>query len=142
MCIAIVATQWRFNYQLTRFGVARRIARIDWSWFPRTNTGAIRFDRDFALNLLMLLPLGVGFGLWRHAGMLRRAAESLVIGVGVSVLLELAQLLTRYRYTSFADVWRNGLGCMVGCLIATWLARDDGSLVRDASSRSREGVAK
>jgi glycopeptide antibiotics resistance protein len=120
---AIFVTQWPFHYHLTRFGIGRRWARIQWSWFPRTNTGAILFDRDFALNLAMLVPLGVGFGLWRRAPPVRRVVEGLALGLGVSVLLELAQLLTPYRYTSIADVWRNGLGCMVGCMLATWFQR-------------------
>lgn len=121
MLIAIAATQYPFHYQLTRFGIGRRWARVDWSWFPRSQSGRGRIDRDFALNLLMLVPLGAGFALWRRAGWLRCVAESLVLGLGVSTVLELAQLLTPYRYTTLADVWRNGLGCMIGCLLALWL---------------------
>ena len=121
LLLAIVATQWPFHYHLTRFGIGRRWARVDWSWFPRDHRGHVRLDRDFALNLLMLVPLGVGYGLWRRAPALRRIAESLVLGLGFSCALELAQLLTPYRYTSFADMWRNGLGCMIGCALVVWL---------------------
>ena len=117
---AIVATQWPFHYQLTRFDIARRWSDVDWSWFPRNRAGAVRLDRDFAQNLLMLVPLGLGFGLWRRAAPLRCIAESLVLGIAVSVGLELAQLITPYRHTTFADVWRNGLGCMVGCVLAVF----------------------
>jgi len=119
--IAIAATQYPFNYNLTLFGIERRWERIDWRWFPRTYKGAIRLDRDFALNLLMLLPLGVGYGLWRSAARLRVIAESLAVGIATSVVLEAAQLITPYRYTTVADVWRNGLGCMVGSILAVWL---------------------
>jgi hypothetical protein len=116
--VAILGTQYPFNYRLTGFAVHRRWDRIDWSWFPRHPGGEIRFDRDFAVNLVMLIPLGIGFGLWRHARAIRTVAESLMLGILTSGMLEIAQLVTAYRYTSFADVWRNALGCMVGCILA------------------------
>ncbi len=121
--IAIAATQYPFRYHLTQFGIERRWDRIDWRWFPRTYGGAIRVDRDFALNLLMLLPLGFGFGLWRRVARWRAVIESLLLGLGVSVVLEAAQLITPHRFTTLADVWRNGLGSMVGCMLAIWLHR-------------------
>lgn len=37
--IAIVVTQWPFEYRLTRFAIHARWNRIDWSWFPRTYGG-------------------------------------------------------------------------------------------------------
>lgn len=121
--VAIVATQWPFDYHLTRFGVSRRWARVDWSWFPRDHRGAIRLDSDFALNLLMLFPFGAGFGLWRRAAALRVTMESLALGTLTSIVLELAQLVTHHRYTAFPDVWRNALGCMVGCMLAIAVER-------------------
>jgi glycopeptide antibiotics resistance protein len=121
--VAIIATQWPFDYHLTRFGVARRWARVDWTWFHHTPQGRISFDRDFALNLAMLIPLGVGFAVWRRAGALRVIAESLLLGAMISVVLEVAQLVTPHRYTALPDVWRNALGCMVGCAFAIWIDR-------------------
>lgn len=118
VAVAIFVTQWPFEYRLTTYAVKLRWARIDWSWFPRNAAGDIRFDRDFAQNLVMLVPLGVGFALWRRAPSLRVIVESLALGIVTSATLELAQLVTRYRYTSFPDLWRNSLGCMVGCILA------------------------
>lgn len=109
--IAILVTQWPFRYQLTSYGIHRRWARIDWSWYHG-------IDRDFVLNVLMLVPLGVGFALWRQAGRVRMLIESLVIGTVTTVVLELAQLLTPGRYTSFLDVWHNAAGCVVGSACA------------------------
>ena len=108
--IAVIATQWPFEYRLTSYAIHYRIARIDWHWFQG-------FDRDFALNILMLMPLGVGFALWRHARPARVVVESLVLGTVVSAVLELAQLVTRDRYTSFLDVWHNAVGCAIGCVL-------------------------
>ncbi len=109
--IAIVATQFPFDYGFSRYAIRRRWARIDWEWF-------YAFDRDLVLNVLMLVPLGVGFALWRRAGRARVVFESLALGTLTSVVLELAQLLTRDRYTSFLDVWHNAAGCVAGCAIA------------------------
>jgi len=116
--IALIATQWPFEYRLTRYALHRHWARIDWSWFPRDWDGNIRIDRDFAVNLLMLIPLGVGYGLWRRGPIVRVAAEALVLGILTSTVLELAQLATRQRYTSPADVWRNAVSSLLGCLLA------------------------
>lgn len=124
--VAIVLTQWPFEYRLTSFAMRARWHRIDWSWFPRTDAGDIWFSRDFALNLLMLIPLGIGFAVWRRAGAVRVVVESLVLGILTGTLLELGQLLTRSRYTSFPDLWRNAFGCLVGCLLVItirWLVR-------------------
>jgi len=123
LAVALFATQWRFHFDLTRFGIHARWRRIDWHWFPRTPMGHVRLDADFLLNLLMLIPLGIGFALWRRASGLRVAAEALILGVVTSGALELGQLANRYRYTTFADVWRNALGCMVGAIIIVALRR-------------------
>ena len=120
LAIAVVATQWPFDYVVTRFALARRWERIDWAWLHYTANGSVRFDRDFALNLLMLVPLGLGFGLWRQAGRVRIVIEALAFGLATSIALELAQLLTRNRYTSWPDVWHNALGCAVGAMVALW----------------------
>jgi glycopeptide antibiotics resistance protein len=108
---AIVVTQWPFQYRFTSYAIHRRWARIDWAWFHR-------IDRDF-----VLVPLGIGFGLWRRAGKARVVIESLALGTLTAVVLELAQLLTRDRYTSFLDVWHNAVGCVAGCVLAVLVDR-------------------
>ena len=129
--IAFVATQWPFQYRLYGESVLRRWSRADWSWWPRDGDGVVRIDRDLVLNLLMLIPLGVGFGLWRRAGAARVVVEGLLLGIAISTMLEAAQLVTRYRFTSFADVWRNSLGCMVGTVLALWILRERRTIVHD-----------
>lgn len=128
--IALAATQYPFNYQLTEFAIHRRWDRIDWRWWPRTPMGRVRIDRDLALNLLMLLPLGVGYGLWRRTNGLRVAVEALLLGIATSTSLELLQLITPYRYTTFADVWRNALGCLVGAIFVVVARRNYATLAR------------
>lgn len=123
VAVAIFVTQWPFEYRLTTYAVKLRWTRVDWRWFPRDGAGNIRFDRDFAQNLLMLVPLGLGFALWRRAAAMRVILEALALGIVTSATLELAQLVTRYRYTSFPDLWRNSLGCMVGAMVVVALRR-------------------
>jgi hypothetical protein len=123
VAIAVVATQWRFHFDLSGTGIHRRWNDIDWRWFPRTPRGHIRVDRDLVLNLLMLMPLGIGFAIWRRASGWRVVIEALLLGVLVSSALELGQLANMYRYTTFADVWRNALGCAVGAAIEVALRR-------------------
>ncbi len=115
--IALVVTQWPFEYRLTGFAVRAKWNRIDWSWFPRTSHDTV-LNRDFVLNMLMLIPLGMGFGLWRRGASVRVVAEALALGICTAATLELAQLATRSRYTSFPDFWRNAFGCLVGCGLA------------------------
>ncbi len=123
VAVAMFVTQWPFEYRFTTYAVELRWTRIDWRWFPRDRAGDIRFDRDFAQNLLMLMPLGVGFALWRRTAYVRVVIEALVLGIVTSAVLELAQLVTRYRYTSFPDLWRNSLGCMIGAMAVIALQR-------------------
>ncbi|HSD86155.1 MAG TPA: VanZ family protein [Kofleriaceae bacterium] len=120
---AIVATQWPFHYQLTRFAIHHHWARIDWRWLPRTGTGHVRDERDLVLNLLMLIPLGIGFALWRRASGARVVFEALLLGIVTSTTLELAQLATAYRHTTLADVWCNAIGCMAGAIMVVALRR-------------------
>lgn len=115
---AVVATQWPFEYRFTRFAVWNRWRKIDWSWMPKDHWGHVRLDQDLVLNLLMLIPLGVGYGLWRRTTGWRLVVEALVVGTISSAALEAAQMVTRERITSFADVWRNAVGCAVGGAIA------------------------
>ena len=120
--IAILVTQWPFEYRVTWFAMHARWNRIDWSWFPRTYAGNV-VNRDMVQNLIMLMPLGVGFALWRRAAAVRVIVESLALGILTGATLELAQLVTRSRYTSFPDLWRNALGCLAGCLFVIAVRR-------------------
>lgn len=123
LALAILGTQWPFEYRITEFALRRKWDRIDWSWFPRWRGGSIRLDHDIVVNLLMLVPLGIGFALWRRAAPWRIVLEGLVLGLVTSTALEAAQLLTRSRYTQLADVWRNSASCALGCAIAITVAR-------------------
>ena len=116
LVVAIVVTQWPFEYRVSRYALEQHWRRIDWSVMP--GRGTHQFGRDFVQNLLMLIPLGFGWGLWRTTTRGRMILESMLVGSATGLVLELAQLLTHERYTQLADVWRNALGCIVGCALA------------------------
>jgi len=121
---AIAVTQYPFHYDIHRYGIHYRWDhRVDWRWLPHTPMGRLRIDRDFVLNLLMLIPLGFGFALWRQAPRWRIALEALLIGFVVALGLELAQLLTPWRTTSLGDLWRNTVSCFAGALYVVVISR-------------------
>lgn len=117
---AVVATQWPFAYDL--HGIADKWAEVDWRWVHRHADGRILVDRDFIQNVLMLIPLGVGFATWRQASGTRVVVEALLLGVATGVVLEAAQLLTPHRFTQLCDAWRNASGCTFGALAVVALA--------------------
>jgi hypothetical protein len=121
--VAIAVTQYPFHYQVTRYAIHYRwVHRVDWRWFPNFRHGHLRLmDRDFVLNLLMLVPLGIGFALWRRAPRWRVVLEALLLGAVLAAGLELAQLLTPWRTTSLADWWRNTASCFAGALLVVSL---------------------
>ncbi len=112
---ALLVTLYPFRFSTE----VASLSRVDWRvYYSRHN------DRDLVLNLLMLVPLGVGLGLLRGASSLRRLAlEAAVIGVGLSLCIETLQIFERARFPQLADVWRNGLGCVVGAVAVGLLAR-------------------
>jgi len=114
--VALLVTQYPFHLHL---GTAS-LSRVDWRlYYPGHN------DRDLVQNLLMLAPLGVGLGLARHglAGLARIALEACALGFGTSLLLEALQIFQRGRFPQVADVWRNGVGCVVGALLVALVLR-------------------
>jgi glycopeptide antibiotics resistance protein len=110
----VIGTQWPFEYRLTRFALHRHWQKIEWAWFPHHGR---RIDvEDLVINLVMLIPLGFGWALWRRAARIRVVLEAVVLGAVTGIGFEVAQLPTRYRSTQFADAWRNTLSCMIGCV--------------------------
>lgn len=122
---AAALTLWPFHFRLNAASIARKWARVEWVFFYYRR-GHLTIDRDLILNLLMLLPLGLGFALARSARTppargRRVLLEALLLGVTVALCLEGAQLLTPHRVTQLADLWRNALGCVLGAALGGFL---------------------
>jgi VanZ like family len=78
---------------------------------------------DAARNVLMYLPLGFVVGLLLRSTSRRAFAGGLLVVLGVSVLLELAQLFVASRFTSIDDTIANAAGGGLGLGLAFWLNR-------------------
>ena len=78
---------------------------------------------DAARNVLMYLPLGFLVGVLLPSTSRRAFAGGLLVVLGVSVLLELAQLFVASRFTSIDDTIANAAGGALGLGLAFWLNR-------------------
>jgi glycopeptide antibiotics resistance protein len=113
---ALLVTLSPFRFHLE----TASLSRIDWRLYsPRHN------DRDLVLNLLMLVPLGAGLALVRfgRATLSRLSLEACALGVGIAVFIETLQIFQRARFPQAADVWRNGVGCLVGAVLVALVLR-------------------
>lgn len=94
---------------------------------------------EFFANVLMFLPLGMFFVLLLGR---RRWWSAIVLGVGLSAAIELAQLLFfSTRVADVRDVVSNGSGTVIGVLIALLLTARTAQARRRARSRTRSGTA-
>jgi glycopeptide antibiotics resistance protein len=116
LAIMLLVTLYPFHFQL---GTASW-ARIDWRLYYPGHS-----DRDLVLNLLMLMPLGAGLVLARsdRASFSRIVLESCALGFGTALCVETLQIFERTRFPQAADVWRNGVGCVVGAIVTSLVLR-------------------
>jgi hypothetical protein len=131
---AVIATQWPFHYNLAHDALVEKWHEVDWQWAHHRADGSLIIDRDCVQNLIMLMPLGAGYALWRQpreARPWRVIVEALVLGIATGVALELAQLLTPSRFTQLADAWRNAVGCALGGVAMLALLRLVPEIKRD-----------
>jgi VanZ family protein len=71
------------------------------------------------------MPLGVGLALVRfgRAGWARIVLEASALGFGFATLVETLQIFEPARCPQLADVWRNGVGCVIGAVVAACVLR-------------------
>lgn len=96
--LAALATLSPFDFDLSN--------PLDYTWVTTRS--------DVALNLAFLFPVGFLLRLARSERAWPWALDALSLGVLVSCVLELLQLLLPSRYTSPTDVLTNGLGAWAG----------------------------
>jgi glycopeptide antibiotics resistance protein len=78
---------------------------------------------DVLLNLALLAPLGFVLGMRaRCSGKSAAVTDTLAIGAGLSMALELLQLFVPMRCSSPIDVVANALGCGLGAVLHAQLA--------------------
>lgn len=78
---------------------------------------------DALANLAMFVPLGFLFRLTREPRGDRWGISPLLLGLGLSALIETAQLFLPSRFSSPLDVATNGVGAWLGAIAADALVR-------------------
>lgn len=99
----------------TRMPTVRQYELIPfWSWYEVF----IKHSRSLLvenLNILLLLPAGVLLPIIFARRL--RPSVAFMIGALISAVIEVSQLILRRGLFEWDDMFHNGLGCMLGCLI-------------------------
>lgn len=99
-----------YNYELELF----------WSWREVLQGNSVRLKENL-LNMLMLLPAGLLLPV--VAGRKLCWWKGLLIGVLISAVIEISQLIFRRGLFEWDDMIHNGIGCMGGCIITSWIIK-------------------
>lgn len=83
-----------------------------WRWILAGNTRTLA---EVLLNVVLLVPVGVSLPILMN----KKKAwwTGLLIGLGVSVCIEVMQLVTRRGLFEWDDMIHNSIGCMVGTFV-------------------------
>jgi VanZ family protein len=89
------------------------------SFLLETRSGRIN-PRDFLVNIAVYVPLGFAayLAVRRSSKPLRSLGTPLLLGVGLSTAIELAQAYARARRSNVFDILANGIGTTVGVAAA------------------------
>lgn len=87
--------------------------RLFWSYDAIYN-GKKELLNETILNVLVFIPLGL---LLCVAFKTIRWWQVLLIGLGISVSIELLQFFLNRGFSELDDIFHNVLGCMLGCMI-------------------------
>ena len=71
----------------------------------------VRLARQVALNILMLMPVGL---LVPSLFKKRKGLKTVLLGLAISFVIELAQMLTHRGYAEIDDLMTNTLGVVIG----------------------------
>lgn len=88
-----------------------------WSWYEVLVLGNTKLGYQILLNIILFMPLGVlltrisSLSLWGIWG----------IGLGISVCVELCQLIFCLGLYEWDDMLHNSMGCLLGSFIAKGL---------------------
>lgn len=115
--LVLAATLFPFRFRLDGPHLHEKIGEIEWEIYYTDRPGHVTIDRDLLQNVVLFAPLGAALAMLPRAPRWGRDLGVAVgIGLGLSITVELLQLLTETRITQLADVWRNGLGALLGAI--------------------------
>lgn len=92
-----------------------------WSWWEVVFNHNMGLLEENILNIILFLPIGGILAIvskrigWKHAA---------GVGLGISVVIELSQLIFCRGWFEWDDMIHNTLGCVIGYLIVRWLFRE------------------
>jgi VanZ family protein len=130
----VYGTTIPFNFISDRAAVFQHMARVVWNPLVSPDTRHRVSIPDFVGNLLLFMPFGC-FGMWaltRPRSSVARIALLVVLSAVLSMSVEVAQLFTVDRISSFADVFANTLGGLAGALAGFVLRASAGAFVSSA----------
>ena len=78
---------------------------------------------DVITNILLFLPLGFLFRLTQNLDSRTTRFQVLLLGMGLSAVIEASQLFLNGRYTSPSDVIANAFGAYCGAQLCEWAQR-------------------
>lgn len=100
----------------TRMPTVRQYELIPfWSWYEVFIKHSRSLLVENLLNILLLLPAGVLLPIIFARRL--RPSVAFMIGALISAVIEVSQLILRRGLFEWDDMFHNGLGCMLGCLI-------------------------
>lgn len=123
VALILAATLFPFRFSFDAAHLHEKTKEIEWEVYYTDRPGHVTIDRDVIQNLCLFAPLGAAIAMVPRVP--RRGRDlglALAIGTALSIAVETLQLLTETRVTQLADVWRNGLGALLGA-IAVVMAR-------------------
>lgn len=120
ICILIIFLGLVFSSTIfTRISTVRQYElQPFWSWRKIIKYHDWELLKENLLNCILLLPVGALLPLIvKHKVKWYRA---LLIGILMSAMIEISQLVLKRGLFEWDDIIHNGLGCMMGCLIVNW----------------------
>jgi glycopeptide antibiotics resistance protein len=83
---------------------------------------------EIILNILVFIPVGLLLGIALNTATWKKA---FIIGVCISIMIEISQFIFKRGFTEFDDVIHNVVGCLIGyglfCFVKwTWLKIERG----------------
>ena len=100
----------------TRMPTVRQYELIPfWSWYEVFIKHSRSLLVENLLNILLLLPAGVLLPIIFARRL--RPSVAFMIGALISAVIVVSQLILRRGLFEWDDMFHNGLGCMLGCLI-------------------------
>lgn len=91
-----------------------------WSW-REVLLGNTYMLTEIILNVILFLPIGILLSVLFHRTF--RWRQGLLIGVLLSSVIEITQLVSCRGLFEWDDMLHNGIGCMLGCLLADLVIR-------------------